>query len=826
MKRGILTAAFLMASAGFASADYVIIVANIGTSQELKTTNLAGMPGMGRGMSGGPAMPGMPGMPSMPGMPGMPGGGSGMSPRPGGQQGMGMSGMRPPGMGMSGGGGQGGMQPPGSGNQGGSRPGMQMGMSGGGMPGPGMPGMPGMPGGGMPGGMMGMRGGMMMGMRGGMMMGMRGGMMPGGSMPGGMMGMMGLDSEDADDIPDYVIAVAEVKPPNKNMVKNLLQRGIVSVKLPERLGRSCQLLPNPSFGKIYVILEDNKPLPAVSVRFEEKFNNAVKEKASATDFLSVAEWALEHGLVDKFPAVMDKVVEGDKGNPAAAAYLKVKAELERKATDDPSIASWRDRLLNGYKVTETPHYLIVHNSANDTAVEITTHAAHLENAFRGFYYWFALKGIALPVPQTRQVVVLTNKESDFEQLRKILTSGPIVVDGFYARRESLGVMHAQRQDDPYKALRTYWENWSGKGYKRDEILQGNNQGMPKNGVPINAKLGGDEGRRQIAEAQMLALMLKALEQEAELATVSHEASRQLLFASGLLPRNVAVPEWLLFGMGSFFETPLQSPWPTIGAPSPYYLPRWRELKAKESGKGGLEKTAVATLRKVVSDGYFRSLPADGKPGEPAHYVYESALRKARTASWSLAYFLAQKHLDGLRQYFAELSKMPRDIELDDAVLLGCFARAFGCVDANNKADEAKLKALATEWYGYWQSVHFESEQTMKDIRETIAKEVKEAQKKAQQQEQSANQSGNGMFGGFPAPGMGPGVFPPGGMNPPAAPGVPQPGGPQQGGGSRPGAPPQGGSRPGGPPQGGAGQGGRVPPNGQPPGGAPNSPRQQ
>src|SRR6185437_3746673 len=105
----------------------------------------------------------------------------------------------------------------------------------------------------------------------------------------------------------------------------------------------------------------------------------------------------------------------------------------------------------------------------------------------------------------------------------------------------------------------------------------------------------------IAEAQMLSLMLKALEQEAELATVSHEVSRQLLFASGLLPRNVAVPEWALFGVGSFFETPLQSPWPTIGAPSPYYLPRWRELQDQQAKGtkilGGLKGTAADTLRK-------------------------------------------------------------------------------------------------------------------------------------------------------------------------------------------------------------------------------------
>ena len=107
MKHGILAAAFLLTSAGFASADYVVIVANVGGStKELKTApnQMAGM----RGMMGGPqGMYG--GMPRQQG----PGGGQGDPPRactagcldnkgPGGGQGGSASGP-PAGMGMRGG---------------------------------------------------------------------------------------------------------------------------------------------------------------------------------------------------------------------------------------------------------------------------------------------------------------------------------------------------------------------------------------------------------------------------------------------------------------------------------------------------------------------------------------------------------------------------------------------------------------------------------------------------------------------------------------------------------------------------------------------------
>ncbi len=756
MKQGILAATVLAISAGFASADYVIIVANVAGGRELTTVasgGMAGMAGMAGMRSGGPPQ----------GMMGM----------------QGMQGMRPPG--APGGQAQG--MPPGA-NQGGGMSG-RMGMMGGG--------------GGMS-GRMGMGGGS------GMMMGMRGGM----GMMGGMMGMMGVGTTDVDDLAEYVIAVVEVKAKG-NLVKALDQKGLVPVALPPRLGKTCQLYKTPSFGELFVITQSkDKAMPTVADQFNQKYAELTKEKASASDLLALAEWALEHGMVNKFAEVMDKVVEADKGLSAAVAYAQVKTELDRKATDDPAAASWRGQLLRGYKVTETDHYLLVHNAAGDSAPEIQSHREHLENAIRGFYYWFALRGIALPVPHTRQVVVLTSKEDDFEQLHKILTSGPVVVDGFFARRESLPVMHSQRSDDPYKALTTFWENWKGKGYQRLQLLQNKNSGVPKNGVPQNIRAAAMPDLTalvNIAEAQMLALMLVALEQEAELATVSHGASRQLLFASGLLPRNVAVPEWILFGVGSFFETPLQSPWPTIGALSPYYLPRWRELKAKDSNQGGLEKTNVDTLKKVVTDGYFRTLPPDGKPDSAEHRLYEAALRKARTVTWSLTYFLAQRHLEGLRHYFTELSKMPRDIELDDTVLLGCFARAFGCVDGNNKVDQSKLKALATEWYGYWASAHFESEQIMKEIREKIAKKVKEDEENAKK----ASEGTNGQ--------RGPGNFPPG-MNP-------QQGGPQQGGlpqgpPAPPGAAPQ--RRP---PQGGGAPPGQNPQPGNPgvaPPPAPTAPR--
>ncbi|HTU20944.1 MAG TPA: hypothetical protein VMG10_23030, partial [Gemmataceae bacterium] len=103
---------------------------------------------------------------------------------------------------------------------------------------------------------------------------------------------------------------------------------------------------------------------------------------------------------------------------------------------------------------------------------------------------------------------------------------------------------------------------------------------------------------------------------------------------------------------------------------------------------------------------------------------------------------------------------------DDTVLLHCFARAFGCVDGNNKVDEAGLRKLAGEWYGYWRLVNFESESTLKEINDKIEKEIEEARKQAEQRQNDNNNNGRpGMFPG--APGGFPGA--PGGAQPPGSP---------------------------------------------------------
>jgi len=538
------------------------------------------------------------------------------------------------------------------------------------------------------------------------------GMMGGAGIMGRMPAMGGsspeAEAEDLDGIPSIVVAVIEVNPTTT--------ASYLSKFKGRPNARPFPIPPSPVYfrhkwGKTpmiskcidydAIILEaGGKPIPSVKVQFKTKEEALFKgkEKPSTEEVLTLARWTLEHGLVDQFVQVMDKLAATDKSNTAVAAYSKVKADLEKPLAKEDLAKIWKDKLLDGYKITRDDkyHYALIHNQPTDA--EVKPQLERLEKTFKAFYYWWAMRGIALKVPTTRVVSVLTEKADHFQKLRRHLTAGPVLADSFFARREGLAVFGGQRDDSAYNSLtiksRDYWAS----GFSREKVITGN----PREGIPRSLA----SNQNAIFTARNYALLLKALENEWEETATSHEASRQLVYTSGLLPAKVVAPEWLLFGMGSFFEKPFQAPWATIGGANPYWLPRFRELNAKKK----LGATARDTLVQVVTDGYFRSKPAKGEKAD-------AALRKARAASWALTFFLAQKNLPGLQRYFQELARMPRDLELSEQVLLTCFARAFGCMTADRKIDEGRLTALADTWMGYISNQTMDAEGVHARIRE-------------------------------------------------------------------------------------------------------------
>ncbi|HEV8058947.1 MAG TPA: DUF1570 domain-containing protein [Gemmataceae bacterium] len=643
MKRWLMAVAALLCLSEVASrADYFIIKVNLASTKgksQTENNNYVQQPG-GSGLMPGQGMGGAAGFGAQGGMPGasMPGGGMpGMSMPGQGAPGMSMPGQGAPGMGMGGRGGRGGM-----GGGGGAR-GMGMGMGGGQLGGMGMAG-------GAPGGM-GFRGGA--GFQGaGMGMGQAGGQKgPAGS--GAIMNQMLGEDEDTDSAPLFVGAIVEARAEDVH----LLTSGRYRVK--HKWGQTTLFIDN-----------NDKEIEITRVSLLTVLQQYPREKVRKKG-VELALWALAHGLYDEVPKIVDELLQSDPKDPIGLLFKQTDAALAKDVKRDDSSLKWRDK-FGEFKEERGKHYVLCYDGQR--VVQVKQRIQRLEDNMRGFYYWFALHGKSLPVPDKRLIAFLVdNKETFLAQHKDIFDDDELVADGYFDRHENIAVFSAYRLDDAYAALDKITQPLF-KKWPAAELLKGKRQDAT---APYNEE----------ARAQTLTLLQKAMQDESELNSVSYEGTRQLLDTIGYLPKGVEVPKWFDFGMASLFEIPKGAFWHGTGSLNQTYLAQfqvWSEDKK-------LDKPTEA-LMNIVTDRYFRRV-VDAKNKENSE-------NRARTLSWSLIYYLSDKKLDGLIQYCKELQQLPRDLELNEEVLALTFARAFGLCEASNpdKIDQSKLNILANDWF--------------------------------------------------------------------------------------------------------------------------------
>jgi hypothetical protein len=436
------------------------------------------------------------------------------------------------------------------------------------------------------------------------------------------------------------------------------------------------------YGDQNKIVFSDRPLPFASL--SKQYSDRQKDlltSYTAERRLELAEWCLSRGLLKEFALNMEELAKANASEPrvkqAVEAYRQVlKAEMEIQNSplprDEAAIAFWKNQ--KGFKDPYvTDHYTIMYDAPAVNPLDVRNRGIKLENTFRGFYYWFALKGYALPMPKKKLMAVVIDKPDDFHHWRQRLDSPPRTFDGFFARRDHTSVFSTSPLDEAYVALansnrQEYWEN----GWNMQSMLRGE--------VYKKAPTWDD-----LARCQTLALLQQTMLEEAEVATCTHVGARQLVVAAGLVPRNVDAPEWLLFGTASFFETPPRALWSGFGGPNWDYLYEYKQqIKTLEQ--------PTEALAGVITDHFFQQARQHDDP---------RMLRKAQMLSWALTYYLAHRRTDGLMRYFAELASLPRDLELDQEVLVYNFAKAFDLLDpATGQIDRARFTRLAAEWFQY------------------------------------------------------------------------------------------------------------------------------
>ncbi|MFL5245344.1 MAG: DUF1570 domain-containing protein [Gemmataceae bacterium] len=523
-----------------------------------------------------------------------------------------------------------------------------------------------------------------------------GGTMPGmGGFPGGKGGGSG---EDLTGTPLNVVAIIEVAVSSQ---QRFTQGKWVEVRhnLMAPQAAHCFLKDLTDFSVAKVI-----NVKTINQQFRERLSKMEKQESlqKPEDWLKLAKWSLEHGSVTHFSEVMDRIEKKDKSNATVQTYLKAKEALEKPVTKENDAKPWMSRLNDRFKMVQSAHYILIHKADNDKSPEVTALLDHLENNMKSFYYWFALQGKTLPVPDQRFVVALIN--SEFDRKMEIFGSPSLVGDGFYVLRNNIAIFSQKPVDPDFRALDERTNDIFRK-YPRGKLLKG---------TTVKTENGAGTDMDATATYQTYALLHKALEEDWERATVSHEGTRQLIVGAGLLSQGVMAPQWIDFGMASFFATPKGAPWAETGSENTAYLPGFRDWGLKILGSNS-SKIAAEALKNTVTDSFFREAAKGKTPAEK-----QALLKKARTMAWGLSYFLAKNRLDDLLQYYQELAKLPRDLEFDDQVLMEIFARSFKLMDeSGKKVDPMKLEQLAENWRSTVSATPLEHEELIKEAAKMI-----------------------------------------------------------------------------------------------------------
>ena len=518
------------------------------------------------------------------------------------------------------------------------------------------------------------------------------GFVGGGGMPqigpggGTILNQMLGDDDDEESTPLIVEAVVEVR---KEDIKPS-PTGRINIK--HKWGKTTLYVDNGT----KEIQIQRIQLDTVAQQFKLRRSRIKEADPDRADkLLDLAKWALGHGLLNEVPKIMQELAVVNPKLPEVASFQKTQAALDKNVARDDVGIRWRDKLGN-FKDERSKHYVLCYDV---TSVEQAKNRIKcLEDNMRGFYYWFALRNRVLPVPDRRLVAFLVANKETFEgQHKDIFDDDPLVVDGFYDRRDNIAVFSPHRLDQGFDALLKIvgplWKQFDG-GYA---LLHG----QVKKGIGIAHD-------NEIARAETLTLLTKAMQEESEIVSVSFEGTRQLLATLGHLPRGVEVPRWFDFGLATFFQIPKGAFWNGTGEQNQTYLSQfkvWDEDKKLEKGN------APNILRAVVADRFFRRIP-DAKNKENNARTRPAPL----PGPWSIT--LPRSRPMALIKYCQEWPWLPlRDLELNDDVLLLAFARAFDLVDPSHpdQIDSSKWNILANDWIKFLQDTGLEVQDVITEL---------------------------------------------------------------------------------------------------------------
>ncbi|MBX9622477.1 MAG: hypothetical protein K2X82_01550, partial [Gemmataceae bacterium] len=487
-----------------------------------------------------------------------------------------------------------------------------------------------------------------------------------------------------------------------------------------------------------------------------------KNRADGQRLLDLVAEALEHGMVPEAVAYADELAAAAEAKKTQATgpvarFLDAYAKIQKPLKDPPAGKGagdeWAARLaiaLGKANQETRGHYTLVYWDAPEA--DRTRRLVQLEDNLRAFYLWHAVRGVALPVPDRPLTAVLPRTGREAAALARSLDHFPVRSDAFYVPEYDLVVLYPEWWDEVGQTFQRQLQQMYREGVSRAGLLTGSPPPVP---IDTTGRTKGAKRPEEVARMMTFALVERYAADATEWQAVSREGTQQLYYASGLLPRHVALPQWLSGGAVGFFGRPRgpvfttrevgdrDATFATLALTTGYGAPNFVLQKhfAELVGKKQLAADAGTTLRRVVSDTYFAAIgdridaddprlplppappkkapaaaPAPGVgpvglgpvAGPPADVVISPAalerrreeflVNKAYATAWALYFHLARNHPAELGRYTAELARMPRDLPLDEATRLETFARAFNLTAGpSQEGDRLTFAQFGDQW---------------------------------------------------------------------------------------------------------------------------------
>ncbi len=498
----------------------------------------------------------------------------------------------------------------------------------------------------------------------------------------------------------------------------------------------------------------------LKTRQTELFDKHAKWLRAPTDaqiMLDVMTEALEQGAVAEALKCADELAAavGDKKARTTpqvdrflTAYSQIKEGITRPARQASKGPEWKERLgfaYAGVREYVSPHYYLLYWEGMDP--EAMRRSAQLEENFKAFYLLNAIRGVAMPVPESPLVAILAKSSGDVRKLSASLDGMPLVADGFYSPDHGIVVLSPERLDGVSQTFNRQIQEMFRQGATRKQLLDGEGPKIDANGTVKDSKKPED-----VARMMTWVVAERYAEEEGEWSAVSREGTRQLMHAIGLLPQHVSLPHWLAEGSAGYYQRPKgpvftkkedDQDYITValstgfGGPNYVRQKQFSELirlnQFKPSDKPKADPGDI--VRNVVTDAYFgaalggldaddaklplpqasKKAPGPGVGPPPITPVEEpQAIKrrrheflnaKALATSWSLYYYLAKVNPAGLDRYLGELSKLPRDLPLDESSRLTAFAKAFNLsLGAKRTDDRPTFAEVGAAWLQYMDTV--------------------------------------------------------------------------------------------------------------------------